>query len=361
MKALFLADLCPTEITNELFRKQDVSTLFGDARTLFDHQDFICLNLECALTESDGAIEKFGPNLRACTETADVMKTLRVSLCGISNNHVFDYGKQGARDTLAALARVGIPYTGFGENLADSRKNFYFEKDGETLAVVAVCEHEYSYALENRMGSRPFDEFETIEDIREAKQKADRVVVLYHGAKEHCQYPSPRIRRVCRAMIRAGADLVTCQHTHCICGHEEYMGGHILYGQGNFHFVKENATDMWRQALAIAYDTATGNVNFVPIVANESGIELAKGAEREQMLAMLSDLSASLLDGRWREGWHAFCLEVGPKYLKRLREAGGDDLSERPNLVFGHYLDCEAHTDVYRELFPTANLRNELD
>ena len=113
--------------------------------------------------------------------------------------------------------------------------------------------------------------------------------------------------------------------------------------------------------MAIEYDTTTGEITFIPIVANATGIELAKGAEREQMLASFADLSASLHDGRWKKGWHDFCLEVGPKYLKRLREAGGDDLSERANLVFGHYLDCEAHTDVYRELFPTANHRNELD
>ena len=26
---------------------------------------------------------------------------------------------------------------------------------------------------------------------------------------------------------------------------------------------------------------------------------------------------------------------------------------------FGHYLDCEAHTDVWRELYPTYNHTNE--
>ena len=27
--------------------------------------------------------------------------------------------------------------------------------------------------------------------------------------------------------------------------------------------------------------------------------------------------------------------------------------------LFAHYLDCEAHMDVWRELFPTWNLTNE--
>ena len=37
-------------------------------------------------------------------------------------------------------------------------------KYGEKIAVVAVCEHEYTYALENRMGARPFDEYDTLDE-----------------------------------------------------------------------------------------------------------------------------------------------------------------------------------------------------
>ena len=33
-----------------------------------------------------------------------------------------------------------------------------------------------------------------------------------------------------------GADVVLCQHSHCIGCYEQYEGAHILYGQGNFHF-----------------------------------------------------------------------------------------------------------------------------
>ena len=35
------------------------------------------------------------------------------------------------------------------------------------------------------------------------------------------------------------------------------------------------------------------------------------------------------------------------------------DIIKKCNKLFGHYLDCEAHTDVWRELFPTANQTNE--
>ena len=43
-----------------------------------------------------------------------------------------------------------------------------------------------------------------------------------------------------------------------------------------------------------------------------------------------------------------FCGDVSPAEATR-----------RQNDTFGHYLDCQAHTDVWRELFPSYNLTNE--
>lgn len=99
-----------------------------------------------------------------------------VNYCGFSNNHIFDFGIQGIKDTVDALNRVEIRYTGFGENYNDSRKNLIIEKDGEKVCIIAVSEHEYSYALENRMGSRPYNEYDTIDDIRKAKAESDSVL-----------------------------------------------------------------------------------------------------------------------------------------------------------------------------------------
>jgi poly-gamma-glutamate synthesis protein (capsule biosynthesis protein) len=216
------------------FAEKDIDTLFNDTISLFEGNDINFVNLECALTEADSPIEKFGPPLKACGEVAEVLKTIGVNVCGLSNNHIFDFGKKGVEDTIKHLSRCAIEYTGFGNHYMDSRKNWIREKDDERIAVIAVCEHEYSYALDDRMGSRPWDEFDTIDDIREAKKEADRVIVIYHGGKEHCKYPSPRLIKACRAMVKNGADVVLCQHSHCIGCYENFEGGHILYGQGNF-------------------------------------------------------------------------------------------------------------------------------
>ncbi len=364
MKALLLGDLSPTQVTNPLFHNKETGKLFMDTLPVFQGNDINFVNLECVLTESEKEIEKFGPALKAAPEVAEVLAGIGVNCCGLSNNHFFDFGIKGVKDTFALLDKAGLSYTGFGDNYADSRKNIVFEKDGEKVAIIAVCEHEYSYALDDRMGSRPYDEYDTMEDIAEAKKQNDRVIVIYHGGKEHCRYPSPRLYKACRAMVKNGADVVLCQHSHCIGCYEQFAGGHILYGQGNFHFISPAFAvdgDVWNTSLAVKYDTKTNEIDFIPFTASPegNGIALAKGEEKERILASFAERNEELRTGAWKAGWHAFCESVKENYLSTVADAYGAASTDRQNAKFAHYLDCEAHTDVWRELFPTYNQTNE--
>ena len=363
MKALLLGDLSPTGYNSHLFEEGRLDILFEDTLVLFENKDIKFVNLEVAITDSDTPIEKFGPPLKCPLSTADVMKTVGINFCGLSNNHVFDFGRRGIADTKKALDGAGITYTGFGDNYEDSRKDLIIDNGKEKVCIIAVCEHEYSYATENRMGSRPYDEYDTMSDIRRAKAENDRVIVIYHGGKEHCKYPSPRLLKACRAMAENGADVVLCQHSHCIGCYEEYLGCHILYGQGNFHFQSDEKEDEgWYSSLAVDYDTESGKISFTPIVSNMvGGIRLANEEEAKALLDAFEERNKSLENGKWKRGWHEFCESVKDRYVKVVTEAYCADSTPRQNHKFAHYLDCEAHTDVWRELFKTANHTNELD
>lgn len=72
-----------------------------------------------------------------------------------------------------------------------------------------------------------------------------------------------------------------------------------------------------------------------------------------------SHRNESLKNGEWRKGWHDFCESMWQTYTDVIKKACNDDSAEVFNAHFGHYLDCEAHTDVWRELFPTYNQTNE--
>ena len=362
MKILIGSDVVPTVATDDLFVKGDIDALFGKVCGLAKGMDKIIVNLECALTDGEDRIKKFGPNLKGSKEAVNGLKKLGVTEVLLSNNHVFDFGIKGIRDTMQALDDAGIPYTGVGENDTDSRKPYYFELEGKRVGIVNVCEHEYTYALPNRIGANPFDPFITMQDIRETKKNCDYLIVCYHGGKEYCQYPSPRLYNLCHEMVLCGADVVLTQHSHCVGCYEQYEGGHIVYGQGNFNFVYSDLSSrnpLWLTSLLVELDIEDEiKIKFHPIVGTETGCDLAEGKEAAEIMAGFEKRNAELLDGTWRDGWHAFCTDPERAYYHD-KIVNACDTPEKLQL-FAHYLDCEAHTDVWRELYPTWNLTNEI-
>ena len=147
MKTLLLGDVCPSNVTRDAFQRKETGKLFGDFIEVMRSSDFTFVNLECAITDSEAKIKKFGPHLKAPRETAEVLRELGVAVCGLSNNHVFDFGTEGAVDTIKALSSVGIEYTGFGDNYEDARKNYVFEKDGEKIATFTVVPNMWSTGM----------------------------------------------------------------------------------------------------------------------------------------------------------------------------------------------------------------------
>ena len=353
MKILIGSDVVPTEQSEQLFIDGAVRELFGGVCDLVKKADRTIINLECALTNAETGIKKFGPCIKADPRCADTLKKLGVTDVMLSNNHVFDFGIQGLKDTMDNLDRVGLPYTGIGENDTASRKPYIIEGEGKRIGIINVCEHEYSYALPDRIGANPYNPYLTMHDIRVLKKQVDYVVVLYHGGKEHCRYPSPRLRFLCREMVENGASVVITQHSHCIGCYEEYEGGHIVYGQGNFHFCWKNMAESWYTSLLIELSINDQlQINFIPIVTKENGIDIAVGEEYHSIMNSFRERNNELKDGKWQEGWSEFCKKSAPLYIRAANREKDPDL-------FAHFLDCEAHTDVWRELFQTWNMTNE--
>lgn len=364
MKIFLGGDVCPTDLTEQPLVTGDIQTVFGDVCELVKNADCFVINLECALTTSDTPIKKWGPNLRANPECAKALRTLGVTDVGISNNHVYDYGHQGFVDTLHALQTAGLSYTGVGANEQAARKPHFMHVCGKTVALVAVSDREYCYALPNREGCWAFDAFETIEDIQLARKQSDFLVVMYHGGNEQSPFPSRRLRKACQAMVRAGADLVLCQHSHCIGLQESYKGKTIIYGQGNFNFLRNVEHPHWQVGLLLEVDfddQMQPHYNYHPVKIQSHGIVLCHGEEKDLILQDFYERSEILLDEEaWLAQWHAYCVQEAWRYEAAIAKAYTTG-EQCPHEVFRHYLDTDAHSDVWKELYPTWNGNNMIE
>lgn len=360
---IIAGDIVPTPSNYDLFSNGDVKTLLGEELLdIFLASDFRIFNLEVPLTDNKKPISKLGPNLIAPTETIRGIKNLNPTLIGLANNHILDQDEQGLLSTVKLLRDNNIDSVGAGINLHHAEKPYVLEKDGVIIGIYACAENEFSIAKPNRAGANPFEPLESLDHIQRLKTDCDYVIVLYHGGKEHYRYPSPYLQKVCRKIVDKGADLVVCQHSHCIGAKEEYAGSTIVYGQGNFLF-DYSESEYWQTSLLVKASFNKGiTVNYLPICKAGIGVRLAKGEEKKNIIANFELRSRQIkTPGFVEQEYIEFCKKSGEDYIKsfvgfnRLMR-GIDKLTkgritkiintEKYRRALENYIECEAHREL---------------
>lgn len=280
------ADLVPTEKNYQYFKEGDAETLIGiELLRKLNSVDFTIFNLEVPLTNKKQPIEKCGPNLIASIDTIKGLKIINSNFFTLANNHILDQGKQGLDSTIEVLKQAGIAYAGAGSNLEEARKPYIIELDEIKVGIYCCAEHEFSIATDSKAGANPFDPLESLDHIAKLKGQCEYVIVLYHGGKEHYRYPSPYLQKKCRKLVEKGADLVVCQHSHCIGCKEEWENGTIVYGQGNFLF-DNSESEYWQTSLLIDLTINHGSsvIDFLPIYKDKEKVRMAQKKESDLIL-----------------------------------------------------------------------------
>ena len=355
MRIAVFADICPIE------NKEPFNVFLSD--------DYIIGNLECALTDQPEPVQKAGPVLYNPTSFASYLKSKGFFAVSLANNHIRDCGDQGVIATLNACEKNGIQSFGAGHTNDDPSKPLIIEKVGIRVAVLSFAEKEFNFACEGKAGATVFDPYESFDRITEAKQSADFVVVLYHGGIEHFIYPSPELQRKCRKMVTSGADVVLCQHSHCIGTREKYQGGEILYGQGNSVFGYRKDNYVWNHGLLAHLEISNEGVTVkydVLETASNGSVALASEAVAEEILGQLERESAKILDPVFlKTEWKGFCQKQKALYLPLLYGLGTNmnrlnrlthnkliDLlfSRRQKNVTHNLIRCDAHREVVETL-----------
>ena len=317
----FAADIVPTESNEQYFIDGDINRLFGTE--MLDYLrgvDFRCFNLEAPLTTSSHTAIYPGPYLKAKPETIVAIEKLKPSLITIGNNHALDQGTQGLKDTMATLSNAGIPFIGAGNNLIDAAAPFITHL-GESLVGIYNCtEYEFAAATENTCGANLYDPLVSFDHVLKLCEKTDFVIVLYHGGKEFYRYPSPQLQRVCRKFVECGANLVICQHTHCIGCEEKYGNGTIVYGQGNFLFDrKEN--EFKKTGMFVEYKVNNGvhSINYVPFVKQEECVRLANSTESSKIITSFMERGEQIKQsGFIRAEYEKLAKQEYNKYVKKI-------------------------------------------
>ena len=366
MFILIGADLVPTKSNTELFKRGDADALVGTKLLeVLNNATYRIFNLEIPFTNVEEPIAKQGPNLITPTDSVKGYKALGVDLLTISNNHIMDQGSSGLNSTVEVLNKEGINHVGAGENLAKASEPFVFSFAKKRIGIYACAEHEFSIAEERTPGANPFDPLCSLDHVEELKSHVDYVIVLYHGGKEHYRYPSPMLQKTCHRMVDKGADLVVCQHSHCIGCEEKYNTGTIVYGQGNFIF-DDSDHECWKTSLLIKLDEEM-EISYIPLVKFGPGVRLADEATSKEIMLSFLTRSKEIKDVDFIK--HQYCLfadSLGDNYLNAFsgekttflkvinRLSDGKYLkhylkaayTKKASTRLLNYIECEAHREL---------------
>ena len=170
------------------------------------------------------------------------VKEMGFDVVSLANNHVWDLGEEGLKNTIKILRDNGIKYCGAGVNIEEASKPVVIEKDGLKTAIYAYCMYGNKYlgyvelAGENKAGINPLDIDKVVCDIKKGKQLYDKIIVMPHWGREYRYDPLPECVKMAKQMIDAGADAVLGSHTHQMQPFVKYKGKPICYSMGNFLF-----------------------------------------------------------------------------------------------------------------------------
>lgn len=233
--------------------------------------DILLVNTENPFTNRGNALKPDVP-LKAGPEYVSLVNGTNYTVVSANaNNHVFDYGIEGMRDSIKNLNNAGIIHIGAGENKQEATQPAVIEKNGHKVTIFNYMDSdnfkEYSsdvmpVAGDSIPGYSAWDDVESPKQISAAKENgSDFIIVYMHYGNEYSRSPNQMQEKISHKAIDAGADTVVGSHTHVTGGIEMYNGKSIFYNLGNFIFDQSNTAT--HRAYFVNFQITGDNVTSV--------------------------------------------------------------------------------------------------
>lgn len=240
MRIIGVGDIMPGGIlagVNDGYISQDVLEVIQNA-------DIRVGTLETAIGNepnfNEEKMKRKADVIYARDEDVKKLKQLSIDIVSLANNHYFDLGLDGARHTIQLLDELGIEHIGAGNNIQEASAPAVKVINDKKVAFLAFCDGQYTgwcpFATETKPGVNPMNDDYVVSEIKKYKKQNDYVVVMPHWGREHTWVTTPRVYKMAKKMIKAGADLVFGSHPHRVQPVVNYKQASVAFSMGNFLF-----------------------------------------------------------------------------------------------------------------------------
>ena len=364
LKILVAGDFCPRFNEKKLLDENLQNNITKEISEISAMHDFSMMNVETVFAKDDTPIVKSGPNIRTDLEYLGFLKKFNFNIGACANNHMGDHGDAALLETLEHIKSVGMMTVGAGKNKADAEKALFIEKNGIKLAIVNCAEHEFGIAGKDKPGMAGLDYYDTSKIIKDAKEKADVVLVFIHGGNEYNPVPRPGMKKICHFFAECGADAVVVGHAHCRQGYEIYENTPIFYGLGNFYMQNRKQSYGWEHGYMVSLEFTKDKCNKFEIIPYYQAFDgtkfnLEKGEEKEKALKYIDHISEIMNN---EELYEKLTLAWGVYYLKMASgwyEGEGQEFFELKKgcpcdfstLFVRNTFTCESHAELMATFF----------
>lgn len=225
--------------SREYLPPDDGKSLLAQARDVLKSGDIVFGNLEGCLADGVPPVKKCRtPQVcflfRMPERYVFHLKGAGFNLLSLANNHIMDFGEEGAKRTLKVLEKEGIYHAGL---LIKPVENF--EVKGFKVGFAAFGTSRGVLDLRNLKVAMKM--------VAELASQNHIVIVSFHGGGEGKDYrhvtrqkeiflgeDRGNVYEFAHAMVDAGADLVIGHGPHVPRALELYQGRLIIYSLGNF-------------------------------------------------------------------------------------------------------------------------------
>jgi len=299
----------------------DPPAVYGDLLPVLRSADLRIVNCECALTRAAISVWKSGAVFKGLPEQAAALTAVPFEVACLANNHVFDYGLAGFKETLRVLRRNGIRTVGAGLTFDEATAPLRLTVGGQPVTVVNFSEGEDLTASTGGPGVCGWEIDRLARAVRRAKKRGDLVIAVGHAGLEYVPFPPPYVVAAFRALADAGADAVIGHHPHVPQGLETWRGRLIAYSLGNFAFFQPPALHYRRTGFFLTLEVKRGRLaayELHPYRITERGLRGLDGGEVREFRTALRRVSAPFGTAAGiAEAWQAYLALYGPAGFKK--------------------------------------------
>ena len=266
------------------FSSFNISSLYDDAAVVG--------NFESSMALDHVQTKAYAMKFSVPETSIPAIKESNFTHLSLANNHSFDYGVEGYKNTKEILKTNGL--VSFGNGVAI---------DASTISIVHSTRGDIALIGINAVSKIPSKE-EVLSVLGQAQKRSSFQIVYIHWGNEYEDTHSPSQRALAEDLVDAGADLIVGHHPHVVQDIDIIKGVVVFYSLGNYIFDQYFSKDV-QEGLVVGLDLSSEpTLTLFPVssVQKLSSPQSMKSAEHEQFLENLANRSHPSLQEKIKKG-----------------------------------------------------------